>query len=194
MGNSTDHEKEIKLEVSDFDAVIKSLKENGAEFLGNAFQKTIRFDDENKGLEKQGIFLRVRSGFENVITMKIKVKNDTVFERKEIELHIEDIEKMRKIIKKLGFEKEFIMEKYRSRWVLDGVDISLDELPFGLFIELEGDENKIFEVAKKLNLDTSKRIIVTYWDIFDKYKEKTGKTGEDIEFERDYKSKIIKIA
>jgi adenylate cyclase class 2 len=184
------HEKEIKLELKSFDKIVKILKKQDAEFIGSAFQRTLRYDTEDDELQKKWLFLRLRSGFSNTLTLKIKVDNKEVFERKEIELEIDDIESMRRILKNLGYSKERIMEKYRSMWKINGVEICLDELPFGFFIEIEGDEKKIFEVAENLGLDVSSKIIVTYWDLFEKYKKEKGIIGKDIVFDEDYESKI----
>lgn len=187
------HEKEIKLEINDYQKVMDSLKIVGADFLGNAFQRTIRFEKGKGELEKKGLFLRVRSGFKNTLTMKIKVDNANVFEREEIELEVEDVEKVRKIMNKLGFDKELIMEKYRSKWKLGSVDICVDELPFGFFVEIEGDEKNIFETVKKLGLKKEGKITVTYWDLFEDYKKQTGKDlGKNIVFPNNYESNTRK--
>ena len=169
-------EKEIKLKVENFDNVISKLKKLNAKFLGKTFQRTIRFEKGEGELEKKGLFLRVRKGFKNELTMKIKKNNDNVFEREEIEIEVEDTEKVRRIINNLGFDKEKIMEKNRSKWQLGEVDICLDELPFGNFIEIEGEEKKIFETVEKLGLKKENKIIVTYWDLSE---------SEDIVFPED---------
>lgn len=188
-------EKEIKLRVNDLGFLIEGLRANKAVFIGKAMQRTVRLDDQKKSLENKGTFLRVRSGFENVITVKRKMKDDSgdVFKREEFETKVDDIEMMRKMLNALGFNREYVMEKYRMEWELDGVNISIDELPFGFFVEIEGEEKKIFEVAKKLSLDMNERIIVTYWDIFAEYKKEHDFIGENIEFEKDYKAVIDKI-
>jgi adenylate cyclase class 2 len=188
-------EKEIKLRINDLGLLINKLTTEKAVFIGKALQRTVRFDNQENSLESNGTFLRVRSGFENVITVKRKVKDDSgdVFKREEFETRVDDIEMIRKMLNALGFNREYVMEKYRMEWELDGVNISIDELPFGFFVEIEGEEKKIFEVAQKLNLDVNERIIVTYWDIFAEYKKEYDLIGENIEFERDHKSVIDKI-
>ena len=161
-------EKEIKLEIDDLEGMIAKLKSLGAGFSGRKFQRTIRFEKGERELESDGLFLRVRSGFKNVLTMKIKKENENVFEREELEVEIENIEIVRKILNNLGFDKEKIMEKYRSKWRMGNVDICLDELPFGNFIEIEGQEKDIFRIVKELGLKKEDKIIVTYWDLSDK--------------------------
>lgn len=185
-------EKEVKFQISNIEGFIENLKKLKAKFIKNSFQKTIRFDTKDKKLEKDGRFLRVRSGSKNILTMKIKRENKNLFEREEIESEIQDLEKVRKIINELGFNYERIMEKYRSDWLLDDISISVDELPFGFFVELEGEENNIFKLMEKLKLEDSKKIKVTYWDLFDKYKKENNKEdiGESILFDQGHKSRL----
>ena len=66
-------EKEIKVKLDNPLGVIDTLRRNGALFLGGALEKTIRFDTENLDYEKNGKFIRCRSGFSNTITLKEKI-------------------------------------------------------------------------------------------------------------------------
>jgi len=175
-------EKEIKLKIDNLNEFIARLKSK-AEFVGEAFQKTIRVDTPGKDLEKKRIFLRVRSGFSNVLTLKKKNQNnDNVFAREEIEIKIGDVEKMAEILVNLGFSKQLIMEKYRSEWKYNDTVISVDKMPFGVYVEIEGEEGKIYETARYLGLDPDKKITVTYWDLFEDYKKQNNITGENIIF------------
>jgi len=183
-------EKEIKIKVRDLVKISEKLKQKKAKFMGTAFQRTVRFDTESCDLEKNKTFIRVRSGFDNVVTLKKKIKtNDNVFERVELETEVSDIEIMREIFHNLGYTREFVMEKYRTNWEYNETVISFDEMPFGLYVEIEGEEKKIFETADELGLDLSNKITVTYWDLFEQYKSKTGQTGENIVFPDGYISR-----
>ncbi|MEI6266401.1 MAG: class IV adenylate cyclase [bacterium] len=183
-------EKEIKIKVENIAEIGEILKRKNAKCLGKSFQRTIRFDTEDCDLEKNKTFIRVRSGFGNVVTLKKKTKtNENVFERVELETEVSDIEIMRKIFHNLGYTREFIMEKYRTNWEYNDTKISFDEMPFGLYVEIEGEEAEIFETAEELGLDLSNKITVTYWDLFEDYKKETGISGENIVFSKGYKSK-----
>lgn len=184
-----DHiEKEIKIKVKDIQKLDELLKKHGAKFKGKSFQRTIRFDTPNLDYEKKGTFLRVRSGHGNTVTMKKKIKSTgNLFERIEIETEVEDIEKLRNIFNELGLTKEFIMEKHRTNWSLNGAEISIDELPFGIFIEIEGEERIITNTTKLLGLDLNKKITITYWDLFEGYKKEKGIVSQDITFPKNHK-------
>jgi predicted adenylyl cyclase CyaB len=180
-------EIEIKFKIESIEKLREKLKENGAQFRGKAFQKTFRFDTHEKKLEKMNKFLRVRTGFKKTLTLKEKIEDKNFKKRKETELEIEDPKKMTSILKKLGFTKILIMEKNREKWFFKKTEIVIDELPMGKFIEIEGSEDSIEKVIKILNLDSKKRILGTYWDLWRDFKKKNNLKGEDIIFEKDKK-------
>ncbi|OQA32027.1 MAG: CYTH domain protein [archaeon ADurb.Bin336] len=177
-------EKEVKFRIDDIANMKKKLEQLGLECKGREFQRTIRFD--NKGeLKEKGLNLRVRSGSKNTLTLKSKISHKEIIrQREEIELEISDIEKMKLIINKLGFRDEKIMENYRTTYTSNCCEVVIDELPFGNFIEIEGEEKDIFDLIKKLGLDETKIINKTYWGLFREYKKENNlqELGEDILF------------
>ena len=58
--------------------------------------------------------------------------------RQEIEFEVSDFAIARAFLEALGYQVMMIYEKYRAAYDLDGVEISLDELPYGTFVEIEG--------------------------------------------------------
>lgn len=181
-------EKEIKLKVDDIANVSDVLRRSGAVFLGGALERTIRFDTVDLDYEKKGKFIRVRSGFSNTITLKEKIasENKNVRARKETEFEIEDIDKMSYILTTLGLNYTRTMEKYRQHWSLGNCAITLDELPFGIYMEIEGEESEISKVCKLLGVDENNKILVTYWDLWAEITDK-----KDIVFDPDHKYKLI---
>ncbi len=188
-------EQEIKIKIENPLELISKLIVLKAEKIGQSFQRTTRMDTPNMDLEKNGTFLRVRSGHKNSVTLKkkLKEKNKEIFEREEIETEVKDIDKLADIFSNLGFTKRLILEKYRIDFKYKDLNISIDELPFGFYVELEGKSERIFEIAKELSLDVANKITVTYWDLFEEYKKKNNLQGEDIIFpeDYDYKSKLL---
>ena len=92
------------------------------------------------------------------------------------------------------------MEKYRINLEYRGAILSIDELPFGLFLEIEGDEEQITSIASELGYKTDEKILVTYWDLFADYKRENKFSGGKyclsgrILFKiilKDYRTKII---
>lgn len=184
-------ETEIKIELKDIDLILDLLKKK-AVFEGKTFQRTIRMDTPNMDLEKKKIFLRVRSGFKNIVTLKInKKKTDKFFQRDEYETEVKDVNLLSEIFSLLGFNKKLVMEKYRAIFKYQETTLCLDELPFGIFLEIEGKEDDITKVIKELNLGLEKKIIVSYWDLFTKYKKENNILDQkNIIFPEGYKSKF----
>ena len=179
---TNNHEIEIKFKIDNPNLIRKILKREKMHFIGKAFEKTFRFDTTDKNLEQRGQFLRVRTGFKNVITFKRKIENKKFKEREEIELEISNPEKMMMILENLGFTKILIMEKYREKWRSDDIEIVIDRLPMGMFIEIEGEEKVIKEMVKTLGFDFKDRITGTYWDLWREFSKKENIKDENIIF------------
>jgi len=171
----THENKEIEIKVkidniNEFEEKIKCLQ---PQVVDEVFQRTIRFDTSDGDLEKKGIFVRVRSGLENTWTVKKKIEKisdeDKYFQRNEWELNINDIDTVRQMLLALGFDSEFIMEKYRKKFILPKAEITIDRLPFGNFAEIEADKDEIDRLTNILGINQSERITVSYWDLHDNY-------------------------
>jgi len=167
-------EIEIKFKI-DSPAIIRGkLKNQGAKFIGKAFERTLLFDTSKREFSNSGRFLRIRTGFKNALTFKRKIDNKKFKEREEIEVEISDPEKMKTILEKLGFTKAYIMEKYREKWQFNNAEIDIDKLPFGTFIEIEGSPRTIQKTAKILGLDPQKGITITYQALWEELTKKRG--------------------
>jgi adenylate cyclase class 2 len=190
-------EKEIKVKAADPQALLDYLEQHGGKLLNSHIEKTIRLDTINGDLEKRGVFLRVRSGSSNTITLKEKIADNKntkdVRARKETEFKIEDVDAMSYILHRLGFDAPRIMEKYRINIAYKGAMLSIDELFFGTYLEIEGSEQKIDSIAEELGFNHENRIVVTYWDILDEYNEKNRTNKKDILFPEGYRIKLAEL-
>jgi adenylate cyclase class IV len=194
-------ENEIKLNLTkkEIKALINRIKLGGARKEFCTKQTTYRLDTKNKDLEKRGVFLRTRAGEKSTFTIKQKITSSRkdIKSRKEIEVDIDGIEKIitiNSMLKILGFDYMKIMEKYRMQWEMSGCKIAIDELSFGLYVEIEGDKNKIFKIVKDLGLEKKKAITDTYWDLFEKFKKKNNiKNRDNIKFGTNYNSFLMSL-
>jgi len=90
-------------------------------------------------------------------------------------------------------------DKYRTTYTLDSESplpklqhqsdesqschIMLDELPYGNFIEIEGEDvDSIRVVANVLNLDMDKALSTSYFALFEQVKQTLGLTFNDLTF------------
>ena len=179
-------EKEIKIPI-DIETVKRILNNKEFKIEKNSLQRTIRMDTKNLDLEKRDIFLRVREdNKEKVITLKNKVhgkdNEGKITAREEYETEVGDTEIVKDILNILGFNKEWIMEKYRIEGKYKGITVTFDEVPFGVYMEIEGEGNQIEDICKELELDFSKRIVDTYTDLWNEYREKNNIEDENMVF------------
>lgn len=71
---------------------------------------------------------------------------------REEETEVKDAEALAAILEALGYRPALVYEKRRSTYHVGGAEVVLDELPFGLFVEIEGEEEAIHEVEALLDL------------------------------------------
>lgn len=159
-------EVEVKFLVADLGAVKGRLMALGAELVApRVYERNIRFDSVNGTLLSRLELLRLRQDTRVRLTFKGPAAEDVASEakvREEIELEVGDFERMAIILQRLGFLPVQIYEKNRETFRLGGVEIVLDEMPYGDFVELEGSEGEIKEVAASLGLDWSQRVLANY--------------------------------
>ena len=82
--------------------------------------------------------------------------------QREEETEVTDANAMAAILRSLEFRPALVYEKRRVRWNLGNAEIALDELPFGLFMEIEGSEKEIARVEKLLEAEALPAVMETY--------------------------------
>ncbi len=187
-------EKEVKYQITNPIQLIEQLKKQKAVFRGYHLEKTIRIDNEAWTFSNAGTFIRLRTGFKNTLTLKkARMKNSEVSERLELEVEIDDIDVCRRIFEEIGLTDSLVMEKYRMMWEIDGTAITIDELPFGVYVEIEGPIPKIKLLSELLGFQFENRLILTYWEIYRDLMDLSGEEHYDpnILFPDGYVSKLI---
>lgn len=164
--NSTRLEVEVKFLIQSLPDMRRKLLDIGArQTKPRLFERNWRYDSPWEGLRRAGKLLRLRQDDRAIITFKGPAPEDEGSEarvREELEVVVDDFEQARLILERVGFEAFQVYEKYRETFDHDSVEIVLDELPFGDFIELEGKEADIRQAADALGLDWERRILVNY--------------------------------
>lgn len=159
-------EIEVKFLVPDLTAVRQQLVKLGATLTNpRVYEKNIRLDTPEEALLQKRQLLRLRQD----TAVKITFKGDppTLIQseakvREELEIEATDLDTAVLIFQRLGFNPVQIYEKYRETFSWQSIEIVLDEMPFGNFIELEGDEPSLKNVAAQLGLDWHQRILTNY--------------------------------
>lgn len=159
-------EVEVKFFVERLTAVRQRLLDLGAELhKPRVFERNVRFDTPDERLRLAGQLLRLRQDTAVRLTYKGIPANPPASEakvREELEIAVSDFATAALICQRLGFQPLQTYEKYRETFLWNGVEIVLDEMPFGDFVELEGEESAIRETAVRLSLDWSKRLLTNY--------------------------------
>lgn len=142
------------------DQAALTLKEAGAVFASEVFEEN--FLHKGGDLREKAAVLRVRKIADTtILTYKEKIRDDEdVKHRIEYETKVSDVDATEQIIQSLGFSLNVIYEKRRQTWHFGEVEVVLDELPFGHYMEIEGSPESIEKAEKKLGfkeLETESR-------------------------------------
>ena len=169
-------ETEIKLLARDREQVGKRLFQLGFRvFKARHFESNYLFDFPDLGLRRARCLLRLRfAGGEDLLTFKGPPLRARRYEsRREIETRVEDGVLLREVLKNLGLKQVFIYQKYRTIYAagkkadFHGLpQVAYDETPIGNYLELEGPEKWIDEVASRLGYSSQDYITRTYLALY----------------------------
>ena len=180
-------EVEVKFLVVDLAAVRKQLLDAGAEIIRpRVYERNVRFDTADNTLLKKEELLRLRQDTAVILTFKGPSEFDLVSEakvREEIEVQADDFDRLAVILKRLGYDPQQVYEKYRETFRLNNLEIVLDEMPYGNFIELEGNESDIKATASLLGLNWQERILSNYLAMMGLLAEYHNLPFQDVTFE-----------
>ena len=140
--------------------------------LERCFEYNLRFDNPQNSLSRQHRVLRLRKS--NDIRLTYKGPGERVggaLSRKEIELVIDNFDSAQKFLESLGYKVTAVYEKYRAIYKLGTALITLDELPFGNFVEIEAETpEQISELAPEIGLNPQAAIPSSYQGLFENIK------------------------
>lgn len=179
-------EQEAKFRVNNLEALAESLQALGAVCTQErTYELNLRFDSADGKLAAAYQVLRLRQDQRSRLTFKgPSDPNSAVSSRREIEVEVGDLGTARAILEALGYQVVVSYEKYRAAYQLGQVEVSLDEMPFGTFSEIEGpDEGSIQAAAEQLGLNWEARSKLSYLAIFGALKDAFGLTMSDLTFE-----------
>ena len=155
-------EKKYRLTKKQRQDVQRRLPEIGAALEGEEFEENTLYS--GGALEVGTSVLRLRRvGDGAVLTYKQRFPGvSAVKQQQEDETKVSDAEAMEAILDALGFVPALVYEKRRTTWRLGDAEIVIDELPFGLFMEIEGPESEIRKVERQLAIKGLRAEHATY--------------------------------
>ena len=179
-------EIEVKFLIFNLPALLENIKRLGAfELRPRMLEVNLRFDTSDRRLSNRAQVLRLRQDDQAILTFKSSGEIvDGVISRTELEVVVSNFQSTRAILEALGFQVYMTYEKYRQNFQLNGLVASVDEMPYGNFIELEGSSPEhVRATAALLGLDWEQRINLSYTALLGIFNHNTGHAFQDISFE-----------
>ncbi|KAB2858708.1 MAG: class IV adenylate cyclase [Anaerolineae bacterium] len=182
-------EIECKLYIPSLETIQTHLLQAGAVLTNpRTYEHNIRYEGPNGDFTSNGIVLRLRRDQDIRLTYKAPASQVAggMVTRLELETTIGDFEIMDAILQHLGYRHNMVYEKYRTTYHLPDVpdvELVMDEMPYGNFLEVEGTPEGIEAALAKLKLTNASRIEVGYVDLFELLRRHYQFTFRDLTFQ-----------
>lgn len=171
---ATEIEKKYRLTPEQREALSQKLRAVGAILQGKEFEENTLYAGGNLEPRRQVLRLR-RAGDKAIVTYKERYESESAIKhQREDETQVEDAAALGAILEALGYRPFLVYEKRRATWHIRQAEVVLDELPFGFFVEIEGEESDITEVESLLNLADVEAEMATYPELTERHGEKRG--------------------
>ena len=137
------------------------------------------FDLESGVLRQSDQILRLRrtssaeEGQHAVVTYKGCASREVYKSREEIEFEVSDPDAFALVLERLGYHPGFRYEKYRTKFKAYGEPgiVSIDEIPIGVYLELEGPQAWIDSTAARLGFPPERFSIASYASLYREHLE-----------------------
>lgn len=179
-------EREIKLRYGSLAEARAAVSALGASPLRDRrLQEDCLLDTAANDLRSRRSALRVRmEAGQSRVTFKGPVQPGHMKIREEHETLVGDGDVLLRILAEVGFRPWFRYQKYREEFALPDVIVAIDETPVGVFVELEGSEAGIDEVAGRLGRARGDYVLSSYYTLFDEWRRATGSARTDMVFDQ----------
>lgn len=178
-------EREIKLRFGTAAEARDAVLQTGATPVrGRRLQEDCLLDTPDERLRRERCVLRVRvEQGRSLLTYKGPVQPSRWKLREERETVVADGEAMLGVLERLGFNVWFRYQKYREEFgALDAI-IALDETPIGTFVEIEGSEKAITDMAAALGRTEADYLLDSYRSLYVQHCADAGLEVGDMVFE-----------
>ena len=156
-------EKKYRLTADDRHAIEKRLRKLGSKPKALEHEENTIYRGGNLAFGTRALRLRRVNG-EAILTLKERIPTESpIKHQKESETRVTDPDTADAILRGVGFAPALIYEKRRTRWDVGNAKIVIDELPYGLFMEIEGSsEKEIARVEKLIGAAQLPAVLETY--------------------------------
>jgi len=143
--------KFLNIEIEDIRNRLKKLGAN----LKTPMRLMKRVMAKTQEMQIQKAFVRVRDEGDKITMTYKRNDKETVDGTYEVEIKIDDFVKGVELLSAIGIPYETYQESHRETWILNNVEIVIDEWPWiKPYIEIEGEnEDSVKAIAEKLGFD-----------------------------------------
>ena len=151
---------------------------------GRVHELNLRFDTPGKDLSRQRRVLRLRQDSRARLTYKDPALPDqAVSVRREIEFEVSNFDTAKLFLEALGYQVSVTYEKYRTTFFFHDTEVTIDEMPYGTFCEIEAaDGEQVRRVAQELGLKWEARCPRSYLELFYMLRERRGQDMSNLDF------------
>ena len=178
-------EIEVKFPVDDTRLLRSNITAMGGRSQGRVFETNFCYDNAEKALFRKKSLLRLRGDTRTTLTFKStpETKDSQFKVLTEMEVGVDCFDTMAAILESIGFHKDRVYEKWRETFVYQDVQLCLDTLPLGTFLEIEGPREAILTISRKLKLPWESRILANYLEMFDHLRRQLNLSFSDLTFD-----------
>ncbi len=178
------NEVEVKFHIAHLQELEQRILQRGGRLISaRGLETNLRFDTPDGQLRRGQRALRLRVDSAIKLTYKGPgTLQHGVRTRPEAEVLVHDLEGARAVLEGLGYVEIFEYEKYRTTYSLDHIEVMLDELPYGDFVELEGAFAALRPVAERLDLHWASAIPDSYHLLFERLQSACKLPFRDLTF------------
>lgn len=161
-------EREIKLAFASVEEARAALRAAGAEMkTPRRLQDDVLYDTAQGLLLAKRSALRLRrDGDRAIVTFKGPPADGPMKMREEIETGVDSGDAVTAMLDALGFTPCFRYQKYREEYRAQGVVAAIDDTPAGVFVEIEGDERGILDLAARVGRGPKDFLVDSYYALW----------------------------
>jgi adenylate cyclase class 2 len=167
-------EKKYRLTKKQREQLLRRLRKIGATPKAEEFEENTLYAGEGIVFGQSVLRLR-RVGKRAILTYKERFPStSSIKHQQEDETEVSDADAIDAILQALGYRPALVYEKRRSIWHMDDAEVDVDELPFGLFMEIEAKPEEILRVEKLLSVKGLQAEMETYPGLTLKHGDRDG--------------------
>jgi adenylate cyclase class 2 len=182
---TTTLEREIKLRFDTPAQARAEIMAAGATPLrGRRLQEDCLLDLPDEKLRRGQCALRIRiEAGKSRITFKGPPHPSAMKVREELETVVGDGDMLLRILERLGYRVWFRYQKFREEFSLGDLIVAIDETPVGTYVEIEGGERGIAQLAEVLGRGPADYVVDSYRSLFVQYCTQRSLTRTDMLFD-----------